>query len=99
MQALKALVVFMGILIFAGLGLLIYGLATRIGGGDDAPPPGANFGVVEQTLPAGAAVDGVSVEDGRAVVRVRLAGGGMELRIFDLASGAAVGTIRLRGAP
>lgn len=98
MQALKALVVFMGILIFAGLGLLIYGLMTQIGG-DDTPPPGANFGVVEQVLPAGAVVDSVSVEDGRAVVRVRLADGGVELRVFDLASGAALGIIRLRGAP
>ncbi|MEO3428915.1 hypothetical protein AAFN88_08675 [Pelagibius sp. CAU 1746] len=33
MQALKALVIFMGILIMAGMALLVYGLVTRTGDG------------------------------------------------------------------
>jgi hypothetical protein len=98
MQALKALVVFMGILIFVAMGFLVYGLLNR---GDDAQESvaGASFGVVESRLPAGAAVSGMSVGDGRVVVRLRLADGGAEIRIFDLASGAALGTIRLSAAP
>ncbi|WP_340120100.1 hypothetical protein [Pelagibius sp. 7325] len=46
MQALKALVIFMAVLIVAGMVLLVYGLITRTGGdgaGDEAPaaPPAA----------------------------------------------------------
>jgi len=35
MQALKALVIFMAVLIVAGMVLLVYGLITRTGGGDE----------------------------------------------------------------
>lgn len=37
MKALKALVVVMGILIVAGIGLVIYGLLTQFGDGPEAP--------------------------------------------------------------
>lgn len=37
MKALKALVIFMGILIVAGIGLVVYGLVTQFGKPDDAP--------------------------------------------------------------
>ena len=100
MQALKALVVFMGILIFIAMGFLVYGLLTR---GDDAEEPkyvtGSSFGLIEQQLPAGASVSGTSLQDGRLVVRLRLAKGGAEIRIFDLVSGASLGVIRLKAAP
>jgi hypothetical protein len=101
MQALKALVIFMGILIFAGMGLLVYGLMTRVGGdGDDAPDVAAKpFGLVEHALPAGATVAGISIDKGRAIVDVRTPGGGAELHLFDLATGAPSGTIRLKAAP
>lgn len=103
MQALKALVIFMGVLIFAGMGLLVYGLMTRVGGEDIAEPerpqPLKPFGIVESVLPAGATVGRVSVENGSAVVEVRRSDGGVEIRMFDLATGAAGGTIRLLVTP
>ena len=103
MQALKALVIFMGVLIFAGLGLLVYGLLTRVGGEDTAEPERPQslkaFGIVESTLPAGATVFRVSVENGSVVVEVRQSDGGVEIRLFDLSTGAAGGTIRLLTTP
>ncbi len=98
MQALKALVVFMAILILIAMGFLVYGLLNQ-GLDDGAQTSTASFGRVEAPLPAGASVSGISVEDGRVVVRVRLADGGAEIRIFDLASGASLGTIRLKATP
>lgn len=106
MQALKALVIIMGILIFAGMGLLVYGLMTRVTWDEEpvaapagSPPTPQGFGEVESPLPDGASVAGVLVESGRAVVHVRLPGGGAEVRVFDLGTGAAKGRIRLKGTP
>ena len=78
MQALKALVIIMGVMIFAGMGLLVYGLMTRVSGEDDSARVAAAeaFGKVSATLPAGA-----------------------EVRVFDLATGAATGSIELKAAP
>jgi hypothetical protein len=106
MQALKALVIFMGVLIIAGMGLLVYGLMTRVSWDDktvqaDAPPASTSvsFAGVSSALPAGATVESVAADNGRAVVHVRLVDGGAEIRLFDLATGAATGTIQLKAAP
>ena len=103
MQALKALVIIMGILIIAGMGLLVYGLMTRVlwnevSGQADKPQMtlAASFDVVVSTLPAGASVASVSVENDRAVVLVQLPDGGAEIRLFDLETGSVIGTIRLK---
>ena len=101
MQALKALVIFMGVLIIAGMGLLGYGLMTRVSWDDktvqaEAPLAAAS---VSFALPAGATVESVAVDNGRAVVHVRLVDGGAEIRLFDLATGASSGTIQLKAAP
>ena len=50
MQALKALVIFMGVLIVAGMALLVYGLVTRSGDGETGSggaPAAAGFGALE----------------------------------------------------
>ena len=101
MQALKALVIIMGVMIFAGMGLLVYGMVTQVSWGDGSEQAAAAeaFGKVAASLPTGAVVAGVSVDNGRAVVHVRLAGGGAEIRVFDLDTGAATGTIQLKAAP
>ena len=103
MQALKALVIIMGILIIAGMGLLVYGLMTRVSwnevsGQAEKPLTGqvASFDAVVSTLPAGASVASVSVENDRAVVLVQLPDGGAEIRLFDLETGSMIGTIRLK---
>ena len=104
MRALQALVVFMAVLIFIAMGFLVYGLMTRTDLADNAvsghpPVVGQGFGIIDSALPAGAAIAGAEVAEGRIVVRVQLAGGGEEIRVFDLASGAAMGTLRLVPAP
>ena len=103
MQALKALVIIMGILIIAGMGLLGYGLMTRVSwnevsGQAEKPPTGqvASFAAVVSPLPAGASVASVSVENDRAVVLGQLPDGGAEIRLFDLETGSVRGTIRLK---
>ncbi|MBT5111259.1 MAG: hypothetical protein HOM25_21450 [Rhodospirillaceae bacterium] len=107
MQALKAVVIVMAVLIVAGLGLLAYGLVTKIGGGstNDAgadknnAPQYSAFGTVETALPPGARVVGMAVDDGRIVVRVEAPGGGQSLMVFNVDTGAQLGTIRIRAAP
>ena len=106
MQALKALVIIMGILIMAGMGLLVYGLTTRVSWDDQVAredpalvPSSVSFGRVASNLPTGASVVSVSVDRARAVVHVRLPDGGAEIRFFDLVTGAATGSIHLKAAP
>ena len=99
MQALKALVIIMGVLIVGGMGLLVYGLVTRVSWESEkksvAAGPSVSFGEVVSTLPEGATIAGVSVDGGRAIVDIRLSDGGAELRVFDLSTGAPAGNIRL----
>jgi len=104
MRLLQALVVFMAILIFIAMGFLVYGLMTKTDLADEAvsgypPISGQGFGVMESSLPEGASVAGMQVAEGRIVVRVQLAGGGEEIRVFDLVRGTTMGTIRLVPAP
>jgi hypothetical protein len=113
MQALKAVVVVMAVLIVAGLGLLAYGLVTKMGGSPKSDniashDAGADmnkarqysaFGTVETELPPGARVVGMAVNDGRIVVRVELPDGGHSLMVFSVDTGAQLGTIRIRTAP
>ncbi len=104
MRFLQALVVFMAILKFIAKGFLVNGLITKTDQAEDAKSGhpsivGQGFGMVESALPSGASVVGMQVSEGRIVVRIQLAGGGEEIRVFDLVSGAAMGTIRLAPAP
>lgn len=97
MKAIKGLVLFMTLLLVAGLGLLGYGLYNKAGqlgkggGVADAAIPGQQFGTVGVPLPAGAKVDQVLVAGGRVVLRVT--GGGPErLVVLDPAEGAIAGS-------
>ena len=104
MRLLQALVVFMAVLIFIAMGFLVYGLMTKTDLADDAitghpPVVGQGFGMMDSPLPDGASVVGMQISEGRILVRVELAGGGAEIRTFDLTRGNAMGTIRLAPAP
>ena len=57
MQGLKALVIFMGVLIVIGLGILAYGIATKFGGKEKQDAGGTVLPVeqpLSMTSPAGA---------------------------------------------
>ena len=92
MRSLKASVIFMGMLIVIGMTLLAYGLTTKAG---KLATPATGFGEVGASLPEGAVIEETSVGDGRVVLRVGVPGGGQQLMIYDLETGASLGVIRL----
>lgn len=97
MQALKALVIFMAVLIVAGMALLVYGLVTRTGGGDGSLFGGGTAaGGVDLPVPEGCAIAGAELSGERLVVRLD----GLAERdcqqvlVVDLASGRLLGRVR-----
>lgn len=68
MQALKALVIVLGVMIVGALGLLGYGLVTRLGGDGDAPP------AITATVPGAAAPESAAAGTPAPFGDVTLAG-------------------------
>jgi hypothetical protein len=93
MQALKFLVVGMGVLIFAGLIVVVVTIVSR--GGIERP----GFGTARVALPPGNAVVETAVSGDRIVLRLRGADGGQRLLLIDAATGKAQGTIELGITP
>ncbi len=106
MQAIKALVLGMGVLIVAGLGLLGYGFYTQSdrlerGGGQTAPAAAASaraFGEVTVPLAAGGRITDVAAAAGRLAVRVAEPAG-ERILILDPSDGSVAGSFVLRAAP
>jgi len=110
MKLLKAIVIFMGVLIIAGLGLFAYGLVTKIGGTESVKYPApvkvnmtqySAFGTVETELPIGvngqpSRVIDMTTESGRIILRIEMPDGSQSLMVFDMQTGAELGTIRLK---
>ena len=67
MQALKVLVVVMGLAIVAILAVIIVTVVQRI---DDGPAKGEGFGEVALTVPEGCALAQVEAAEGRLVLRL-----------------------------
>lgn len=89
----------MGILIVAGIGLLIYGLTTKVSGKKSVATDAATFGAVDATLPKGGRVIETDLDAGRLAVRVELPNGSQSLMLFDTTTGTHIGTIQLKVAP
>jgi len=88
MQALKALVIFMGVLIVAGMALLVYGLVTRTGGDGRVAGEGAmTTGGVAAGDPAGTVplepfgTLELSIPDGCSLAGSELAGERLVVRV------------------
>jgi len=107
MQAIKALVIFMGILLIAGLGLLGYGMYTKAGRSVKPSAPAAmvttpsalaDFGALGLDQPVGTRIVGVQVTG--PVLTVQLTEGGRPDRVavVDLAAGRVLGVVSLDGA-
>lgn len=101
MQAIKVLVIGMGVLIVAGLVLLGYGMyskARKPGGPEVAAPapaaPPPAFGTVPVTLAPGARVEDMAAVGGRLAVRVS-EGEASRILLLDPASGAVAGSFVL----
>ena len=106
MRALKVLVIAMGVLLVAGVVALGFAVQYRLNHPRQAPSgsPAANAGIgpagapsaLTLDLPSGARVVGAEASGDRLVVRVELAGGGEELIIVNLVTGAPLATVTLR---
>lgn len=107
MQALKALVIFMAVLILAGMALLVYGLITRTGDGADkvgeaaapATTPATtpvDFGTLELALPDGCTLAATELAGDRLVIRFngQAERGCQQLVVVDLASGQVLGRVK-----
>jgi hypothetical protein len=103
MKAIKTLVIFMGVLLVAGLGMLGYGLMSKAGhkaAHTQAPAPAAaaGFGTVTVPLPAGARVESIVQAGERVVLRVT-GGGGERVIVLDPATGQVAGSFVLAPEP
>ena len=102
MRALKIIVIVMGVMLVAGVAVVVGTIAMRLGQRAGAPAPVSVMApngerrVVE--LPAGAKVIAVQGEGDRVMVRLGLADGGEELILIDWKTGARLGTIDLKAA-
>ncbi len=109
MQALKTLVIVLGVMIVAGIaviGVTVYHRATNLVNSPVPPSAkpstepgfGPGFGRVALELPAGSRVVEMTAEDDRLILRVDLADGGRQIIILDMATGKRLGTFELRDA-
>ena len=96
MYALKALVVFMGILIAAGLGLLAYAV---VGGLPESG--GGSFGNFEVTLPPGCTIAAAEIDAGVLVLRIDgpVERGCQQVILLDLDSGRERGRVTVKEGP
>ena len=106
MHFLKSLVIGLGVLIFAGLGLLTYGFyhqardpGWRMFGaaapGERPAGPSAPFGTVGLELPAGCTIDDVSPDGERAYLTIGPADGPCaRVVVFDVVAGRVLGVIK-----
>jgi len=99
LAALKILVAVLGLLILAGVGVVIAGLAGRLDGGGAAAPAAPAFGEVALPAPPGASIDAVVSDGARLFVILALPDGTRRVEAVDLATGARLGAVSLAPAP
>ena len=97
MQALKALVILMAVLIVAGMALLVYGLVTRTGpGGEGGMGEGGRVTSLDLAVPEGCRIAASALEGERLVLRLD----GLAERdcqqvlVVDLAGGRLIARVR-----
>lgn len=111
MQALKAIVIFMGVLIVIGMGIVAYGIMLKFDewqAKKEAEPVPTPLAVtrpviaevwteeLKVAIPAGARVAETVVAEGQMIVRLSLADDSQRYLIFDLGTGKQIGTIELQ---
>ncbi len=109
MQALKALVIGMGILILVAMAVLAVTVYKRASaprsetvmetGPQAGGATGLSFGTVDLPVPEGAHVEAMDADDGRLMLRLRLNDGSTRIMVVDPASGALLGTFLLQPTP
>jgi hypothetical protein len=96
MRSLKVLVVVMGIMLVGGFALLVAIVAGKLLRGGNIP---RSFPTTTIDIPRDARIGAMTTGTDRLVLELVLPGGGRQLIIVDLATGARLGTIELRAQP
>ncbi len=99
MQALKVLVIVMGVAIFAILAAIVVTVVQRVGGGTATTSKG--FGDVRLTVPEGCTLAQVEVAEGRLVLRLDGPPGRdcQQAVVLDSESGEVLGRITAAPGP
>ncbi len=97
MKPLIALVIIMGVLIVAGLVVVVVTIANRLGGADGTASTRAavEFATVDLPVPAGCKVMETTTADGRLILRLGSGERCNQILIVDMATGRLLGTLRL----
>ncbi len=101
MQSIKALVIIMGLLILAGLGLLVYGVVDQVSG-IAGPGEAGGFDAALVTLPGGCVLAEARIDEGRLVLRAEGPADRPDCQqviLLDPASGAELGRITIAPQP
>ncbi len=98
MHALKGFVVFMGLLIVAGLALVVYAMVTRV---SDGTGSAGGFDATTVPLPAGCTLAEARIEAGRLVLRAEgpAERGCQQVILLDPESGKVLGRITVAPEP
>lgn len=102
LRALLALVIFMGIVIVAGMVVVGVTIANRLGSlgdGERAASSAAGFGEASVPIPAGCAIVETRPEGNRLIVRLGSGGRCDQLLVIDLRSGAVTGRLNFVPSP
>ncbi|HLF58704.1 MAG TPA: hypothetical protein VI732_03655 [Alphaproteobacteria bacterium] len=104
MQGLKALVIFLGVLILIAAGVVAVTIYKRATGKIEAtqsaaPSSRPAFGKQNIALPEGAHLDDFAASGDRLILKLRLADGSPRILVFDLDSGAELGEFDFAPAP
>ncbi len=99
MKSIKVLVIFMGLLIVAGLGLLVYGMVNQV---STMTENGNGFDAASVALPAGCELAEARIDEGRLVLRVAGPLGRpdwQQVILLDPDSGVELGRIHIAPKP
>ncbi len=100
LRGLTIFVIVMGIVLVVGFGVVLATVAGRLAGsGASSANPGPAFAGKPIHIPKGARVGAMTAEGNRLILRLSLPGGGQEILIINLATGAPLGMIALKPAP
>jgi hypothetical protein len=97
MKPLIALVIIMGVLIVAGLVVVVVTIANRLGGADRTASTRAavEFATVDLPVPAGCEVMETTTADDRLILRLGTGERCNQVLIVDMATGRLLGRLRL----
>lgn len=96
MKLLVALVIIMGVLIVAGIVVIVVTIANRMGGRGTASSRAApEFATVDLPVPAGCQVMETTTADDRLILRLGSGERCNQVLIVDMTTGRLLGTLRL----